>query len=214
MKIANEVLVAFVALILVIVIVSPAGAESLSPEALVKQVAADVLVATRKDKDKDTAVEANDKRERLAYAEEKILPHVDFAEATRLAASAAWGRASPVQQVQMVSAFRAMLVRTYSNTIDAYRDQPMRVLPGKTVLRAKEAVVHSEYVRPGEAPVGVEYAMRKSAGEWKIYDIAVEGVSLVMTYRPLFDHVTRTEGVDGLVRRLRQNGKPRPSLTT
>jgi len=212
MKIANEVLAAFVALLLIIVIVSPAGAESLSPEALVKQVAADVLVATRKDK--DTAVEANDKRERLALAEEKILPHVDFAEATRLAASAAWGRASPVQQVQMVSAFRAMLVRTYSNTIDAYRDQPMRVLPAKTVLRAKEAVVHSEYVRPGEAPVGVEYAMRKSAGEWKIYDIAVEGVSLVLTYRPLFDHVTRTEGVDGLVRRLRQNGKPRPSLTT
>jgi len=212
MKIANEVLAAFVALLLIIVIVSPAGAESLSPEALVKQVAADVLVATRKDK--DTAVEANDKRERLALAEEKILPHVDFAEATRLAASAAWGRASPVQQVQMVSAFRAMLVRTYSNTIDAYRDQPMRVLPAKTVLHAKEAVVHSEYVRPGEAPVGVEYAMRKSAGEWKIYDIAVEGVSLVLTYRPLFDHVTRTEGVDGLVRRLRQNGKPRPSLTT
>ena len=212
MKIANEVLAAFVALILLIVIVSPAGAVTLSPEALVKQVAADVLVATRKDKDK--AVEANDKREQLALAEEKILPHVDFAEATRLAASAAWGRASPVQQVQMVSAFRAMLVRTYSNTIDAYRDQTMRVLPAKTVLRAKEAVVHSEYVRPGEAPVGVEYAMRKSAGEWKIYDIAVEGVSLVLTYRPLFDHVTRTEGVDGLVRRLRQNGKPRPSLTT
>jgi phospholipid transport system substrate-binding protein len=212
MKIANELLAAFVALLLIIVIVSPAGAESLSPEALVKQVAADVLVATRKDK--DAAVEANDKRERLALAEEKILPHVDFAEATRLAASAAWGRASPVQQVQMVSAFRAMLVRTYSNTIDAYRNQPMRVLPAKTVLHAKEAVVHSEYVRPGEAPVGVEYAMRKSAGEWKIYDIAVEGVSLVLTYRPLFDHVTRTEGVDGLVRRLRQNGKPRPSLTT
>jgi len=212
MKIANEVLAAFVALVLVIVIVSPAGAGTLSPEALVKQVAADVLGATRKDKDK--AVEAGDKREGLALAEEKILPHVDFAEATRLAASAAWGRASPVQQVQMVSAFRAMLVRTYSNTIDAYRDQTMRVLPAKTVLRAKEAVVHSEYVRPGEAPVGVEYAMRKSAGEWKIYDIAVEGVSLVLTYRPLFDHVTRTEGVDGLVRRLRENGKPRPSLTT
>ena len=212
MKIANEVLAAFVALVLVIVIISPVAAATLSPEALVKQVTADVLVATRKDKDK--VVEANDKRERLALAEEKILPHVDFAEATRLAASAAWGRASPVQQVQMVSAFRAMLVRTYSNTIDTYRDQPMRVLPAKTVLRAKEAVVHSEYARPGEAPVGVEYAMRKSAGEWKIYDIAVEGVSLVLTYRPLFDHVTRTEGVDGLVRRLRQNGKPRPSLTT
>ncbi len=170
-----------------------------------------MLGATRKGK----AAEAGDARLGLALAEEKILPHVDFAEATRLAASAAWGRASPVQQVQMVSAFRAMLVRTYSNTIDAYRDQTMRVLPAKkTVLRASEMVVHSEYARPGEAPVGVEYAMRKSAGEWKIYDIAVEGVSLVTTYRPLFDHVTRTEGVDGLLRRLKENGRPRPSLTT
>ncbi|MGH8673217.1 MAG: MlaC/ttg2D family ABC transporter substrate-binding protein, partial [Burkholderiales bacterium] len=121
---------------------------------------------------------------------------------------------SPGQQVQLVSAFRAMLVRTYSDAIDTYRGQTMRVLPAKTVLRAKEAVVHSEYVRPGEAPVGVEYAMRKTAGEWKIYDIAVEGVSLVLTYRPVFDHVTRTEGVDGLVRRLRENARPRPSLTT
>src|SRR5512134_3086228 len=143
MKIANEVLAAFVALILVIVIVLPAGAEPLSPEALVKQVAADVLGATRRDK----AVEASDKRQALAVAEEKILPHVDFAEATRLAASAAWARATPGQQVQMVSAFRAMLVRTYSDAIDAYRGQTMRVRPARTILRSREAVVHSEYVR-------------------------------------------------------------------
>jgi phospholipid transport system substrate-binding protein len=88
------------------------------------------------------------------------------------------------------------------------------VRPARTVLRSTEAVVHSEYVRPGEAPVGVEYAMRKSAGEWKIYDISIEGMSLVQTYRPVFDHVTRTEGVDGLVRRLKENGRPRPSLAT
>ena len=62
--------------------------------------------------------------------------------------------------------------------------------------------------------VGVEYTMRKASGEWKIYDISVEGVSLVLTYRPVFDHVTRTEGVDGLVRRLKENARPRPSLTT
>ena len=125
-------------------------------------------------------------------------------------------RATPGQQVQMVSAFRAMLVRTYSDAIDAYRGQTMRVRPVKTkaILRSSEAVVQSEYARPGEAPAGVEYAMRKSGGEWKIYDITVEGVSLVQTYRPVFDHVTRTEGVDGLVRRLKENGKPRPSLAT
>ena len=211
MRIAREVSAALAALALFILIVGAASAaETLSPEALVRQVTADVLGATGK----AGPMEASEQREALALAEERILPHVDFAEATRLAANAAWPRATPGQQVQMVSAFRAMLVRTYSNAIDAYRGQTLRVRPAKTVLRSTEAVVHSEYVRPGEAPVGVEYAMRKSAGEWKIYDISIEGVSLVQTYRPVFDHVTRTEGVDGLVRRLKENGRPRKSLAT
>ena len=113
-----------------------------------------------------------------------------------------------------VSAFRAMLVRTYSDAIDACRGQALRVRPMKAMLRPGDAVVQSEYARPGAAPVGVEYSMRKSAGEWKIYDISIEGVSLVQTYRPVFDHVTRTEGVDGLVRRLKENGRPRKSLAT
>ena len=112
--------------------------------------------------------------------------------------------------------YRSMLVRTYSDALDSCRGQSMRVRPVKSqaVLRQGETVVHSEYLRPGEAPVGVEYAMRKSAGEWKIYDITVDGISLVQTYRPVFDHVTRTEGVDGLVRRLKENGRPRPSRVT
>lgn len=209
MKIAREVAAAIAALALFLLIVGSSRADSLSPEALVRQVAADVLGATRK----ADLIDGN-KREALAVAEERILPHVDFAEATRLAANAAWIRATPSQQVQMVSAFRAMLVRTYSDALDSYRGQAMRIRPARTILHSRDAVVHSEYARPGEAPAGVEYIMRKSAGEWKIYDISIEGVSLVQTYRPVFDHVTRTEGVDGLVRRLRENGRPRPSLAT
>ena len=212
MRIAREVSAALAALVLFVLLINVATAQPLSPEALVRQVAANVLGATNR----GAALQAGEKREALALAEERILPHVDFAEATRLAANAAWVRATPGQQVQMVSAFRAMLVRTYSDAIDAYRGQAMRVRPVKTkaILRSSEAVVQSEYVQPGAAPVGVEYAMRRSGGEWKIYDITVDGVSLVQTYRPVFDHVTRTEGVDGLVRRLKENGKPRPSLAT
>lgn len=209
MRIAREVAAAIAALTLFLLVVGSSRADSLSPEALVRQVAADVLGATRK-----ADLLALDKREALAVAEERILPHVDFAEATKLAASAAWARATPSQQIQMVSAFRAMLVRTYSDALDSYRGQTLRIQPARPMLHSRDTVVHSEYVRPGEAPAGVEYIMRKSGGEWKIYDINIEGLSLVQTYRPVFDHVTRTEGVEGLVRRLRENGRPRPSLTT
>ena len=207
---AREISAGLAAFVLSLLIINVAAAQPLSPEALVRQVAADVLGATTR----SSQLQAGEKRQALAIAEERILPHVDFAEATRVAANAAWVRATPGQQVQMVSAFRSMLVRTYSDALDSCRGQAMRVRPVKAVLRQGEAVVHSEYLRPGETPVGVEYAMRKSSGEWKIYDITVDGISLVQTYRPVFDHVTRTEGVDGLVRRLKENGRPRPSLVT
>src|SRR4030095_2545648 len=114
-----------------------------------RQVAADVLGATNR----NASLQAGEKREALAQAEEKILPHVDFTEATRLAATAAWTRATPGQQVQMVSAFRAMLVRTYSDAIDAYRGQAMRVRPIRTMLWPSEVVVQSDNDRPGATPV-------------------------------------------------------------
>jgi len=207
MRMSNEIAAAFLALILFLLIVAPAAAEPGSPDALVKQVTAEVLDAIRKDK----ALEAGDRRKALALAEEKILPHVDFAEATRLAVGRAWSQASPEQREQLVSSFRAMLVRIYSEAIDVYRGQTMRVLPTNAAPGATDVIVRNQYVRPGEPPVVIEYAMRRTAGGWKIYDIAVAGVSLVLTYRAEFDQVTRTEGIDGLLRRLREKNRSRPS---
>jgi len=205
MRISNEIAAAFLALILFLLIVAPAAAEPASPEALVKRVTTEVLEAIRRDK----ALEAGDRRKALALAEEKILPHVDFAEATRLAVGRAWAQASPEQKEQLVSAFRAMLVRIYSEAIDAYRGQTMRVLPTGAAADANDVIVRNQYLRSGEPPVAVDYAMRRTAGVWKIYDITVAGVSLVLTYRAEFDQVTRAEGIEGLLRRLREKNRAR-----
>jgi len=210
MRLSHEIAAAFLALILVVLIIAPAAAEPASPEALVKQVTGEVLDAIRKDK----GLEAGDKRKALALAEEKILPHVDFAEATRLAAGRAWAQASPEQKEQLVSAFRAMLVRIYSEVIDAYRGQTMRVVQASAAPDASDVIVRNQYLRPGEPPVVVDYAMRRTAGGWKIYDIAVAGVSLVLTYRGEFDRVTRTEGIDGLLKRLKEKSRVRPANMT
>jgi len=209
-EIADEMAAAFLALVLVILIIAPAAAEPVSPEALVKQVTGEVLHAIRNDK----GLEAGDKRKALALAEEKILPHVDFAGATRLAAGRAWLQADPGQKERLVSAFRAMLVRIYAEVIDAYRGQTMRVLLASAAPDASDVIVRNQYLRPGEPPVVVDYAMHKTAGGWKIYDIAVAGVSLVLTYRAEFDRVTRTEGIDGLLKRLREKSRARPAYMT
>jgi len=175
-----------------------AGAQELGPEELVKKVTTDVLDSIKSDKQ----LQAGDRRKALALAEQKILPHVDFKQAAQLATGKAWQSATPEQQNRIVNEFRSMLVRIYSNAIDVYRGQTMKVMPVRLQPGASEVTVRNQYLRQGQSPVAVEYAMRKGADGWKIYDITVEGVSLVLTYRAEFENITRTSGVDGLIKRL------------
>lgn len=185
-------------LVLSLLIAVPAAAQQLAPDELVRKVTADVLDSIRADKQ----LQAGDRRKALALAEQKILPHVDFREATLLAMGKSWYKATPAQQAQVVNEFRSMLVRIYSNAIDVYRGQTLKVLPVRLPPGATDVTVRNQYLREGRPPVTVEYAMMKTPEGWKIYDIVVEGVSLVLTYRAEFEQITRNSGVDGLIKRL------------
>ena len=175
-----------------------AAAQDPGPEDLVRKVTADVLDSVKSDK----ALQAGDRKKALALAEQRILPLVDFREATLLAVGKSWHNATPEQQDRLVNEFRSMLVRIYSNAIDVYRGQTMQVLPIRLPPGATEVTVRNRYLSPGRPPVAVEYAMKKSPQGWKIYDITVEGVSLVLTYRAEFEQVTRVSGINGLIKRL------------
>jgi phospholipid transport system substrate-binding protein len=177
-----------------------AAAQELSPDELVRKVTTDVLDSIKS----DTQLQAGDRKKALALAEQKILPHVDFREAATLAMGKSWYTATPAQQEQVVKEFRQMLVRIYSNAIDVYRGQTLKVLPLRMPPGATDVTVRNQYLREGRPPVPVEYAMKKTPEGWKIYDISVEGVSLVLTYRAEFESIVRASGVDGLLKRLQQ----------
>ena len=177
-----------------------ASAQDVAPDALVSKVTADVLDAIKSDKQ----LQAGDRKKALALAEQKILPHVDFREAARLASSKAWNSATPEQQDQLVNEFRSLLVRIYSNAIDVYRGQTMKVLPVRMASGATEVTGRNQYLSAGQPPVPVDYAMKKTPEEWQIYDITVDGVSLVLTYRDEFAQITRVSGIDGLIKRLKE----------
>jgi phospholipid transport system substrate-binding protein len=129
---------------------------------------------------------------------------------TRLAAGRSWNTATPEQRERMVAAFRAMLVRTYANAIDVYRGQTMMVEPTRAPTTGTETTVRNRYVSPGKRPTPVDYVMRKTGSEWKIYDIVVDGISLVLTYRSQFEDSARTSGVEGLIKQLQQKTDPAP----
>jgi len=178
-------------------------AQETSPEQLVQKITNEVLEAVKGDKQ----LAAGDKQKAVKLAEEKVLPYIDFEEATRLAVGRAWAKATPEQKKKLVAEFRNMLVRTYSNAIGEYQGQNLKVLPSRGKQDPQDTTVRTQFVRPGAPPLPIDFQMRNDGG-WKVYDIAVEGVSLVLTYRSEFDAVMKQEGIDGLIKRLAQKNTP------
>jgi len=187
-----------------IVIAAGAWAQALAPEQLVQKITDEVLAAIKSDKE----LAAGDKQKALKLAEEKVLPYIDFDHATRLAVGRAWSQATPEQRKKLVGEFRSMLVRTYSNGIGAYQGQTLKVLPSRGKADPEDTTVRTQFTRPGGQPLPIDFAMRKTDKGWKVYDITVEGVSLVLTYRSEFDAVVKQEGIDGLIKRLAQKNTP------
>jgi phospholipid transport system substrate-binding protein len=179
-------------------------AQEAGPEQLVQKVTEEVLATIKTDKQ----LAAGDKQKALKLAEEKVLPHIDFEEATRLAVGRAWKDASAEQRKILVDEFRKMLVRTYSNGIESYQGQTMKILPSRGKQGADDATVRAQFIRAGGQPLPLEFQARKTPQGWKIYDIAIEGVSLVLTYRSEFDTVVKQGGIDGLIKRLREKNTP------
>lgn len=175
-----------------------------APEALVRTVTNDVMAAIRG----DAALQAGDRDKALALAEQKVLPHVDFAQAARLAVGRHWNAATPEQRMRIADRFRALLIRTYSSAIGTYEGQAMRVLPLRAAAGEDDVTVRNQFLSPGRPPVAIDYAMRRGPDGWKIYDITVEGVSLVLTYRSQFDREVRAGGIDGLLRKLEEMTRP------
>jgi phospholipid transport system substrate-binding protein len=173
----------------------PAFAQEIAPDELLKRVTGEVVAAIREDR----AIQAGNAARINALVESKILPHFDFRRATQLALGAHWRAATPEQQERLTREFRTLLVRTYSGALASYRDQviefrPLRARPGET-----DVTVRSQVKQPGAEPVVIEYDLEKTGAEWKVYDVRVAGISLVVTYRSSFSEEVRNRGIDGLI---------------
>jgi phospholipid transport system substrate-binding protein len=194
----------FLAFLAAVLLTGNAWAQQVGPDQLVQKITDEILAAIKSDKD----LAAGDKQKAVKLAEEKVLPYIDFEQATRLAVGRAWRQATPEQQKRLVTEFRNMLVRTYSNAISAYQGQTLKVLPSRGKTDPEETTVRTQFVRAGGQPLPIDFTMHQKDGTWKVYDIVVEGVSLVMTYRSEFDAVVKQEGIDGLIKRLASKNIP------
>jgi len=122
---------------------------------------------------------------------------------TQLAVGKYWRTATPEQKRALVTEFRNMLVRTYTKVFTVYRDQTVEVKPLKAGADATgEATVKTIISKPGSQPVLVDYEMKKYDSGWKAFDISIEGVSMVMSYRGTFATQIQQGGIEGLIKTL------------
>ena len=135
---------------------------------------------------------------------EIVLPHLDFVTMTKLAVGRYWREASDAQKRQLVDEFRNLLVRTYTTSLDEYQNQKVEFLPLRPSPYEDRVMVRSRVTRPNGPPIPVEYGLHYDDGEWKVYDIVVEGVSLVTTYRSNFASTVQRNGIAGLIDELQR----------
>ncbi|HYC34886.1 MAG TPA: ABC transporter substrate-binding protein [Usitatibacter sp.] len=188
----------FLAAMLLALVPFAASAQE-APDAMVKRVTDEILTIVRADKD----LQAGNQRKVVELAEAKVLPHFDFARMTRLAVGRNWQQATPEQREALTREFRTLLVRTYSSSLSAYRNQTIEVKPLKSTPGDKEATVRTAVIQQGGPSIPIDYSMEKGDSGWKVYDVVIDGVSLVTTYRGSFNDQIQKSGIDGLLKTLR-----------
>jgi phospholipid transport system substrate-binding protein len=130
-------------------------------------------------------------------------PRVDFNQAALLIVGKHWRTATPAQRERFKSEFRTLLIRTYTTAFHEYKDWNIRHLPLQMAPGEKKALVRTEILQPDAKPVAVNYRMRYAEGEWKAYDVMIEGISLVQNYRTTFSgDIERTGSLDGVIQEL------------
>jgi phospholipid transport system substrate-binding protein len=175
-------------------------AEATDPDVLIKNTAQEVLTIVKQDKD----IRAGDMKKILALVDAKVLPNFDFERMTRLAVGKGWRSATPEQKKLLEAEFRNLLVRTYTNAFTRFRDQSIEVKPLKIPAGADEVTVKTLIVKQGTEPDSVDYEMEKTASGWKVFDLTVDGASLVTTYRGTFADQVQKSGIDGLIKMLQE----------
>ena len=166
------------------------------PEALMQAITDEVTTTLRRD------LAASQPTDIARLIETRIVPVFDFHRMTSIAVAQNWRLASAEQQAALVTQFRTLLVRTYSHALENYRDQQISYRPLRAAADDTEVLVRSFVRRPGTEALSIDYEMADGIAGWKVYDVKVGGVSLVVTYRESFATAVREGGIDGLIKLL------------
>lgn len=168
------------------------------PQELVKTTTDQVIARVKAERESLRA----DPLRMNSLVDELIVPHFDFVRMSRWVLGKYWHSATEAQKSQFVDQFRQLLIRTYASTLVEFADHEIRYLPLRAEANATRVTVKVQVQQQGETHVPLDYRMHVKDNDWKVYDISVDGISLLATYRGEFDEKIRQTGLDALISKL------------
>ena len=192
----------FTALLMSATLSAAVLAADATPDALIKQIAVDVIDTAKADK----SIQSGDVNAVIKLVDSKVMPSVNFEAMTRSAVGPQWRGATPEQRSKLQAEFKILLVRVYAGALSQIKDQTVEVTKTLPVPGGSQVVVQSEVKGKGD-PIKLDYRLDKIDDAWKIIDVNVGGIWLVTSYRSQFAQEISSGGIDGLIAKLIERNK-------
>lgn len=187
-----------------LVAAGPVHAAAATPNQVVQGIVDDLAKTMQAKRDELQ----NNRDELLKTIDSIVLPHFDIDYASILVLGRNARSATPAQRVRFAKAMYRSITHRYAEGLLKYTEGRVRVLPFKGELNDKRSLVRTQVVLDDGKTVPVDYAFRKTAnGDWKAYDVIIEGISYVTNYRNQVDAEIKKSGLDALTARLESGGE-------
>lgn len=182
-------------------LIAPVQAEPTSPNTVLETASKQMITAINANHEKIMT----DPSMVNGLVEDILMPHIDFISSSKWVLGKHWRRASKEQKLEFIRQFRSLLLRFYSTALSEYltnnnvSEDMFVFLPLRGDTNSKQVTVHSEIHAPNGSIIPVKYNMHLTKKGWKVYDVSIEGVSMVTTYRTSFAAEIKQKGLDGLI---------------
>jgi phospholipid transport system substrate-binding protein len=180
------------------------AADTQGPSEVVQAAAQGML----QDLDKDRDAYRRDPAKVGQLVDKYLLPHFDTEFAARLVLGVHWRTATPEQRKHFIDAFYHSLLANYGSALVDYTADKLKIFPTNVDANATRATVRTEVKRSNGDRVSVNYYMRKTAEGWKAWDVVIDGISYVNSYREDFGPQIEQQGLDAVIKHLESGEKP------
>jgi len=186
----------------VVVGTAASGEAPLGPSEVVESAARSMLG----DLDANRAVYRKDPSQVSTVVEKYLLPHFDIQYSARMVLGKHWRDATPAQRERFANAFYHTLIDNYGSALAEFTPDRLKVFPTKVEAEADRATVRTEVTRNNGDRVPVSYSLRKADDGWKAWDVVVEGISYVKSFREDFGAAIDLQGLDAVIERIEKSG--------